>query len=224
MQEIASNKEHKQWNPYDLHGGTHVECVGQDFVAIAADTRMASNYRINTRHKCRIYEITSKSVIVGGGFEGDLDAFVTRMRFIAANYKQQHFKEMSVDALARSVANILYSKRFFPYYVMISVCGIDDFGHGKLYSYDQVGCIEDIKYAADGSGNVMAMPILDHYFGSVRHNTKPYKYPTQEEAKNLLREVICSVAERDIETGDYVEVAILDANGLHTEKFDLPKH
>ena len=223
---FGGNIEEKkdEWDPYDPHGGTHCECVGEDFVCIAADTRLSSNYAIKTRHKCRIYQMNSKTAIIGCGFEADLDAFITRMKMVSTQYEQQHFKELTVESLARAVANTLYSRRFFPFYVMVSVCGIDEQGRGRLFSYDEIGTIEDVKYNANGSGTIMAMPILDHYFGSIRHNTEPYKNPTRDEASNLLREIICSVAERDIETGDSVQIAFLDAKGLTITDYPLPRH
>lgn len=213
-----------EWDPYDEHGGTQAECVGKDFVAICTDNRLSSNYTIHTRNKCRIYQMTPKTVIVGTGFEADLDAFVTRMKILITSYQQKNFKEISVESLATLASNTLYSHRFFPFGVSISVCGIDSQGKGRLFKYDYVGNIEDIPYNVVGSGGVMGITVLDHYFGSIRHNTQPFKYPTREEAANILREVICSVAERDIDTGDSLQIAILDANGLKITKYPLPRH
>ena len=85
-------------------------------------------------------------MISATGFQGDVEAFITRMRSIISTYSQDHFKEMSTEAVAHCVSNVLYSKRIFPYYVNILVGGIGKNGEGLLYGYDPVGTIECHKY------------------------------------------------------------------------------
>ena len=46
---------------------------------------------------------------------------------------------MPLHSIARMISTILYSKRFFPYYVYNILGGIDEEGRGAVYSYDTVG-------------------------------------------------------------------------------------
>jgi 20S proteasome subunit beta 6 len=214
----------RRWDPYVAHGGTTLGVVGTDFVVIASDTRLASGYSIDSRHKSRIFQLTPRTVIALTGFQADIEALVSRLRIVIANYTQEHFKEISIESLGVLVSNILYSKRFFPYYVYPTVAGISKSGQGVLFGYDPVGTLENLKYDATGSAVSLAIPILDCAFGSLHRNTVPFQHPTLDQAKQLLREAITSTAERDILTGDAVQIATLTADGLTIEEFPLPSH
>lgn len=50
----------------------------------------------------------------------------------------------------------------FPFYTFNVIAGIDDEGHGKIYSYDAVGCCELNKYVCAGSAQPLIMPLLDN--------------------------------------------------------------
>ena len=212
------------WDPYVQHGGTAMGVIGKDFVVIATDTRLSSDYHIDCRHKSRIFQMTSKSMICATGFQGDVEAFITRMRNIVTTYSQDHFKEISTESLAHCVSNVLYSRRFFPYYVNILVAGMGRNGEGLLYGYDPVGTIECHKYDVNGSGSALGTSILDAAFGTIHENTKPFPYPTLDKAKEILRDAMCSVAERDIYTGDALEIAVFTGDGMQIEEFPLPIH
>jgi 20S proteasome subunit beta 6 len=214
----------KQWNPYRNHGGSSVGICGKDFVCIGADTRLSSNYDIECRHKPRIFKMSNSIMISCTGFDGDIDAFITRMKINMSQYENQNFQPMSVESVARCVSNTLYSKRFFPYYTNVLVAGINKDGEGKLYGYDPVGTIEDLKYDSNGTGSAFAAPLLDSVFGTVHRNTKPFPDITLNEAKDTIRDAICSVAERDIYTGDTLQIATITAEGFKIEEFPLPEH
>lgn len=226
MQEVKEQKIiEERWSPYEQNGGTAIGIAGKDFIVIGTDTRLSADYSIQCRHKSRVFQMTSKSIIVATGFDADLDSFITRMRQIVVRYQQDHFKEMTVESLGLCVSNILYSKRFFPYYINILVGGVNDKGEAILYGYDPVGTIENIHYDANGTGAEMAIPVLDNFFGTIHHNTVEFPYPSQEDAVNLVRDTMASVAERDIYTGDCLQVAIVDPSGnLTITEYELPAH
>lgn len=224
--ELPSHIESKsrQWDPYEQHGGTAIGVVGSDYVMLATDTRLSSDYDIDCRHKSRVFPMGSKSVIVATGFSADIDAFITRMQNILITYQQEHFKELSTEGLAHCVANILYSRRNFPYYINVMVGGVSKEGKGILFGYDPIGTIENLKYDSNGSGSQMAYPILDAAFGMMHRNTIPYKEPSVDEARNLLADIMASVAERDIYTGDTLQIAIMSKEGFKLEEYPLPAH
>ena len=224
MMETPIEDKKKQWNPYNNNGGTAIGITGTDFVMVGTDTRLSANYSIDCRHKSRVFPMTKKAMIVATGFDADIDAFITRMRNILINYQQEHFKELSTESLAHSVSNILYSKRFFPYEVNILVAGIGQNGQGLLYGYDPVGCIESLHYDTNGTGSPMAIPILDAAFGSTHHNTRPFNHPNLDTARDIIRDTMASVAERDIYTGDFLQIAIMTKDGFKIEEYPLPYH
>lgn len=213
-----------RFDPYEMHGGTAAAICGPNFVVLGSDTRLSSDYSIDCRHKSRIFKMSKTCVLCITGFDADIDAFVTQMNFIMSQYEYQHFHPMPIESVARCVANELYRKRFFPYYINTLVAGINSKGEGKLYGYDPVGTIEDLKYDTNGTGSAYAGPLLDSIFGTVHRNTIPFPEVSIDDAKNTIKDAISSVAERDIYTGDYLELATITADDFTIETMDLPKH
>jgi len=67
----------------------------------------------------------------------------------------------------------------------------------------------------------LTLSVLDNQF--LRQNqTKPGPVLTKMQVVDVCKDVISSVAERDIHTGDYAEVFVIDTRVERT-KFDLKK-
>ncbi|KAF1876527.1 hypothetical protein Lal_00021241 [Lupinus albus] len=140
-------------------------------------------------------------------------------------YQHQHNKQMSCPAMAQLLSNTLYYKRFFPYYAFNVLGGLDNEGKGCVFTYDAVGSYERVGYSSQGSGSTLIMPFLDNQLKS----PSPLLLPAQDavtplseaEAIALVKTVFASATERDIYTGDKLEVVTLNASGIHREYMDL---
>ena len=100
-----------------------------------------------------------------------------------------------------------------PYYAFNLLCGIDKEGEGCVYGYDAIGSFDKVTYGVQGSGSQLGTPILDNQFAGHNHMVKVL--PTsQQEVEDTAKDMINSIAERDIYTGDGVEVVVVDKNGV----------
>lgn len=116
------------------------------------------------------------------------------------------------------LSKTLYSKRFFPYYTFNLVAGLDKDGKGVVYGYDAIGSYGSDKAMAQGSGAHMILPLLDAEvsgYNNPKHHLKPALTP--EKAIDLVESAFRSAAERDIYTGDKLEIIILTKDGSRTE-------
>lgn len=110
---------------YTDNGGSTLGIAGKDFVIVAGDTRSTSGYNINSRYTPKVYRVGGEGDSGEGahiilslvGYAADGIALRDRLNTIVKLYKYQHGKDMTVAACAQRLATILYSKRFFPYYV-----------------------------------------------------------------------------------------------------------
>lgn len=83
--------------------------------------------------------------------------------FFFQSYLYDHNTTMQPGSIAQLLSTLLYSRRFFPYYVYNVLAGLDDNGEGCLYSYDPVGHCEKVSYTAGGSSGVLMQPFLDSW-------------------------------------------------------------
>ena len=137
-------------------------------------------------------------------------------------YRQRHHQTMSTPAIAQLLSNTLYYKRFFPYYTFNVLGGLDQEGKGAVYGYDAIGSFERIPYGVTGSASALITSILDNQY---EHKTaqKMRRQLSLEETLDLVKDVYTSAGERDIYTGDTVNIAIITKDGVRVDNFALKK-
>ncbi|KAK4418764.1 ATP-dependent DNA helicase 2 subunit KU80 [Sesamum alatum] len=207
-------KQQANWSPYDNNGGTCVAIAGADYCVIAADTRMSTGYNILTRDYSKIIQLADKSVMASSGFQADVRALQKVLAARHLIYQHQHNKQMSCPAMAQLLSNTLYYKRFFPYYAFNVLGGLDN--EGKASALLGWGGIQ-----SQGSGATLITPFLDNQLKSPSPLLLPAKDAvtplSESEAIDLVKTCFASATERDIYTGDKLEIVILNASGIRRE-------
>ncbi|CAN6477858.1 unnamed protein product [Victoria cruziana] len=219
--------QHSKWSPYDNNGGTCVAIAGSNYCVVAADMRMSTGYSILTRDYSKISQLAEKSVMASSGFQADVKALQKNLAARHLIYQHQHNKQMSCPAMAQLLSNTLYYKRFFPYYAFNVLGGLDNEGKGCVFTYDAVGSYERVGYSAQGSGATLVIPVLDNQLRSPSPLLLPPRDAvtplTESEAVDLVKDIFASAAERDIYTGDRVEIVVINSGGIHREYIELRK-
>ena len=98
--------------------------------------------------------------------------------------------------------------------------GVDDEGKGAVYHYDAIGSFERVPYTTSGSGSALVMSVLD---AQIDKENQTIDTPKLDKAGivELCKDVLSSVGERDIYTGDFGEIFLIDAAGISKTEFDL---
>jgi 20S proteasome subunit beta 6 len=150
-----------------------VALAGDDFCIVAADSRLSSGYSIMSRTTSKVSQLTDKCCIASSGCNADQVTLHKLLKFRIKMYGHQHEKQMSTPAIGQMLSTTLYGRRFFPYYTFNVVGGLDEKGEGCVFSYDAIGCIERLKYAATGTGSALIEPFLDNMVAYKNTDLKP---------------------------------------------------
>ena len=214
-----------RWSPYTDNGGSCIALAGEGYAIIAADTRLSDGFSIQSRDTTKTCQLTGTCVLASAGMQADRATLHKNLgvRLQWYEYQNQGIKP-GVRAIAQMLSNTLYMRRFFPFYTFNLLAGVDEDGQGVCFSYDAVGCTEPMSYGCTGSGNALIEPVLDNQILR-SHQSKvdgPAKYSMQE-AIELIKDAFSSAAERDIYTGDSVEIHIITKEGTKMEVFQLKK-
>lgn len=170
---------------------------------------------------------TDTCVIATGGCYTDVFTLHKVLGARIDTYRHDHDADMACTAVAQMLGNTLYYRRFFPYYAFNVVAGIDAAGKGAVYTYDAVGSFERCTYAAQGAGQKLIIPLLDELlggsvFGKNRTDARPAM--NSEAAVEMVKEAFLTAGERDVYTGDAVEIVVVKAGVAPVmTRFDLKK-
>ena len=160
------------------------------------------------------------------GFRGDITTLQKLLKARQTQFEHQHGEPMKAHAVGQMLGNTLYGRRFFPYYTWNVVGGIDENGVGVVYSYDPVGNYERVRVSVTGSAESLIQPLLDNQLERQHQQlgAKPPPLSTDlslEETVNLVKDAFYSAGERDIRTGDAVEICIITKDGVKIESYPL---
>ena len=185
-------------------GTTTVGMIAGNAVILAAERKATMGYLVATRRAKKIFQLDDHIAMTIAGMESDAQALARYIKAELKLYKLQEERRASVEAAANLVANMLYERRFYPYFVQLIVGGYDT--QPKLFSFDPSGSLQDEKsYFSTGSGSPMALGVLED-----RYKQKI----SIEDAKKLAVQAIRAAIRRDIASGAGIDVVVIDEKGF----------
>lgn len=212
----------RRFQPYDFNGGTVVAIAGEDFAVVAGDTRISTGYEILSRNSSKLFPLTDKAVLTAAGCLSDIITLKKMLDVRLTQYAHAENIKMSAPAIAQLLSTTLYYRRFFPYYAFCMIAGLDNEGKGCVYGYDAVGSFKRDDYGCMGSGQNFLWPLLDNLVGH-KNRLDEKRALSEEEVISIVKELFIVATERDIYTGDSVEIKLIKKDGVTTEIFQLKK-
>jgi 20S proteasome subunit beta 6 len=212
---------------YDDNGGTVVAVAGEGYCVVAASKRLSTGYSILTRDQSKVLRLSDRVLVASAGMQADRVALHKLLASRHVTYAHDHRRPMSANAAAQLLSTTLYHKRFFPFYTFNLCAGLDAEDRGAVYTYDAIGSFERVGYGCQGSGKELVQPVLDAQLAAA----SPLALPPApwlanlplERAIDLVKDAFVSAGERDIYTGDDVEIFVITPAGIAVETLALKR-
>jgi len=196
--------------------GTTVVAIKFDRGVVIASDKRASTGTLMVVDKAtkKLYEITDNIVMGAAGVVADIQMLA---KILSAEVKLKELRskiKVTAEEAANLLSRIMYSYKFFPFFTEIIIAGKDkdDF---SIYVLDELGGLtKHDDFIATGSGMMYALGVLESNYR---------KGLTKEEAKELARKAILAAIERDLGTGEGIDIYVITEEGIEKETYKIEK-
>jgi proteasome beta subunit len=187
-------------------GTTTIGLLFKDGVILGSESKSTMGWLIASKTSQKVYQIDDKIGITTAGGSGDNQALIRILKAEINLYKLTRNTEFTVRAAASLLSNVLSNNRYYPYYVMNIIGGVDKDGP-HLWSIDAVGGNEEEEnFTATGSGSPMAYGVLEDTY---KENM------SREDAIRVAVRAIRAARERDVMSGGRdIRIVVIDKNGF----------
>ncbi|MEM0001183.1 MAG: proteasome subunit beta [Desulfurococcaceae archaeon] len=189
--------------------GTAIGIKTREGVVLISEKRVTYNGFVLSKQAKKVYPITSRAGVAFAGLMGDIGYLAKLLKLEAKYYELQYGREIKTRGLAKLLSVILYSYKLFPMFTEVVVGGYDEEGP-SLFILDPVGSLIEERYAAVGSGSQLALGYIEP------------RYKDElglEEAEKIAIEAVKTVIERDVLSGDGVDLVVFTKQGYTTKEY-----
>ncbi len=196
-------------------GTTTVGVRTDDAVVFAADKRATMGYLKASNKAQKVFQIDDALGVTIAGSVGDAQQLIRIMRAQLKLYKLET-GELSVKGAATLLSNILHANRYYPYFNQFLIGGFTG-ESPTMYDLDPLGgAMEQTDFTATGSGSPMAYGLFEDAYESGMD---------EDEAVSLVIRAVRAASERDVASGDGVDVAVINTDGFRRlEPEEVEKH
>lgn len=185
-------------------GATVVGIKCTDGVVVATDTLITWGTQVLSEKGVKAFKLTDSIVLASAGLTSDYQMLVNRLRAQIKLYELNQKKSITVKALAKMIANTLYSTRQSPLYVQTVLVGVDGKGP-QLYTLDMGGSLIPDEFTATGTGTGSAYGVLENYLKTA---------VTVKEAEEIAIKAVKAGISRDIQSGGEIRVMSVTTGGV----------
>ncbi len=197
-----------------LKGTTCVGLVCKGGIILAAEKRASMGSLVVHKEAMKVYKIDDLVGATIAGLVADAQRLIRLLKAETQLYKVTRGESMKVEAMATLLANIMFSQRWFPYITQLLVGGIDEEGN-HLFAISFTGDVIRDNMIATGSGSPIAYGILE---GLYKEDL------TIEEGKKLAVKAVRAATERDVFSGEGMDVIVITEGGYNElSKDDIKK-
>ncbi len=187
-------------------GTTTVGLICKGAVVLAAERKATMGYLVASSKAKKILQIDEHIAMTIAGIVGDAQALERYIKAELNLYTLQEERRINVKAAATLIANILYSRRFYPYIVQLVVAGYDR--EPRLFTLSPDGSVMEEDFFSTGSGSPIALGVLENDFKEGME---------LEAGKRVAARAVRAATKRDIASGGSgIDMVVMDSRGFHS--------
>ena len=187
-------------------GTTTVGIRAGDSVVLATDMRASLGNMVSSKDVQKVEAIHPTGALTIAGAVSAAQNLIQTLQAETNLYEARRGKEMSMQALSTLTGNLLRSGAF--YIVQPILGGVDDTGP-HVYSIDPAGGMSEEEYTVTGSGSQYALGVLEQEY---RDDL------SVDEARTIAARAIESAVERDLASGNGINMCIVTGDGVEISK------
>ncbi|CAG9332571.1 PSMB3 [Blepharisma stoltei] len=130
-------------NIFNFHGGSILAIKGKNCVAIAMDRRLGAQYKTVSTTFQRVFKMTDKCLAGFIGLGGDVQTIGADLKYKLNLYALKENRQIQPKTLSWLISNMLYGRRFGPYFIEPLVAGLDENNEPYISTSDSIGCMTD---------------------------------------------------------------------------------
>nr|QBH73444.1 proteasome subunit beta type protein [Encarsia formosa] len=191
------------------NGGAVVAMKGKNCVAIASDTRFGIQAQTISCDFPKAFEMSPHLFLGLPGLASDSLTVMERMRFRLNLYELKENRKVSPRTFTHMVSNLLYERRFGPYFVSPVVAGLDLETNEPYVSYmDLIGCVTEVTdFVVGGSSS-------EQLFGMCEAVYEPDLGP--DELFEAISQSLVNACDRDAISGWGAVVYVVEKDKVTT--------
>jgi proteasome beta subunit len=187
-------------------GTTTVGLATDDGVVLATDMRASAGRMVSSKDVQKVEGIHPTGALTIAGSVSAAQSLIRSLRAEVRLYETRRGEDMSMQALSTLTANFLRSGAFFIVAPLLG--GVDEEG-SHVYSLDPLGGMTEENYAVSGSGSQYALGVLEREYD---------EDGTVDEARTVAARAIDSAVERDLASGNGINIAKVTGEGVEIER------
>jgi 20S proteasome subunit beta 3 len=193
----------------EYNGAAIIAMTGKDCVGIACDTRLGAQAQTVSCDFKKVFQF-GKTFVGLAGLATDVQTMNSLLKFRKNLYELREEREMTPRVLSNLLSNLLYEKRFGPYFIEPVVAGLDDDNKPFLSGMDLIGApvyTDDFVVTGTATANMYGMC-----------ETLYKKDMEPEELFETLSQALLSSVDRDALSGWGATVHIVTKDGVMTRE------
>merc|ERR1711976_192479 len=177
--------------------------MGKDCVSISTDLRLGREMLTVSTEFQKVFKINKKLYVALCGLATDVQTVLGKLRTIHKLYRLKEGRNMSPRVFTFTLANLLYSRRFGPYFIDPIIAGLDHKNNPFVATMDSIGAIDIISegFACVGTTGSELTGIAEVLWK---------KNMNSDELPRVSSQILISATNRDCLAGWGAEIIIIE--------------